>query len=474
MAPLNAKDILALISEHHIEALDLRMVDLPGTWQHLTIPISEVDEAFFANGVPFDGSSLRGFRSIDKSDMVVLPDPDTAVVDPFSPVPTLSLICDVREPGLKPYGRDPRTVAAQAEAYLAASGIADTSYWGPELEFFLFDGVRFGVSEHEASYAILSGEGHWSSGADGEQHGYQLRPKTGYAPLPPADASYVVRAEIVRMLQKQGVRVEMHHHEVATGQQEIDLRFNTLKRQADTVMLYKYTVKNSARRFGKTATFMPKPLFGDNGSGMHVHQSLWKSGKPLFHDEKGYGGISEVALSYLAGILNHAPALLAFTNPTTNSYKRLVPGYEAPVNIVFSLGNRSAAIRIPVTSQAPAKRIEFRTPDPTANPYLAFAAVLMAGLDGVKRKLDPTKLNYGPVDKNIYELSAAERETISSVPGSLEDALTALEQDHDFLLAGGVFDEDLLQAWADYKRGNEIDNVRLRPHPMEFQLYYDA
>jgi glutamine synthetase len=472
---LNTQSILSLIQERGIEMVDLRVVDLPGTWHHFTVPVSEVDHTFFERGVPFDGSSLRGFRSIDQSDMVALPDPATAVVDPFAPVPTLSIICDVREPGLNTYDRDPRTIAARAEDYLQRSGVADTSYWGPELEFFVFDGVTFGVQQNRAFYSIESGEGWWATGAEGEQSGYQVRPKQGYAPLPPSDATYALRTDIVRTLQQQGIRVEMHHHEVATGgQQEIDLRFNTLKRQADTVMLYKYTVKNTARRHGKTATFMPKPLFGDNGSGMHVHQSLWLNGRPLFFDAEGYGGLSRLGLSYLAGILSHAPALLAFTNPTTNSYRRLVPGYEAPVNIVFSKGNRSAAIRIPITDDPKAKRIEFRTPDPTANPYLAFAAVLMAGLDGVRRGLNPTDLGFGPIDKNIYELSAEERGDIASVPGSLDEALSALEKDHDFLLTGGVFSEDLLATWCDYKRKEEVDALRLRPHPLEYALYFDA
>jgi glutamine synthetase len=472
---LDTTGVLNLITEHGIEMVDLRIVDLPGTWHHFSIPVSEVDRDFFERGVPFDGSSLRGFRGIEESDMVMLPDPSTAVVDPFAPCPTLSIICDVREPGLLPYGRDPRTIAARAESYLAESGLADTSYWGPELEFFAFDGVTFGVQQHRAFYEIQSGEGWWNTGAGGEEHGYQIRPKQGYAPLPPHDTTYAFRSDVVRTLQQQGIRVEMHHHEVATaGQQEIDLRFNTLKKQADTVMLYKYTVKNTARRHGKTATFMPKPLFGDNGSGMHVHQSLWKGGRPLFFDAKGYGNLSPMALSYLAGVLLHAPALLAFTNPTTNSYKRLVPGYEAPVNIVFSKGNRSAAVRIPITQDPKATRIEFRTPDPTANPYLAFSAVLLAGLDGVRRQLNPSDLGFGPFDKNIYELSAAEREGIGSVPGSLEDALTALDKDHDFLLAGGVFTEGLLSTWSDYKRREEVDAMRLRPHPLEYALYFDA
>ncbi len=471
---MNAQDVLALMQENAVEMLDLRITDLMGRWHHFTLPAAEVDAEVFRQGVPFDGSSLLGFRSIDQSDMVIVPDPGTAVMDPFAPVPTLAVIGDVTEPTLRPFTRDPRAVAARAEAYLQASGIADVSYWGPELEFFLFDGVRYGASQHEAFYELESAEGSWSS-REGRRQGYEVRPKGGYAPLPPTDSTYPVRTEIVQCLMRQGIRVEMHHHEVATaGQQEIDLRYQTLKRQADTVMIYKYTVKNTAVRHGKTATFMPKPLFGDNGSGMHVHQSLWRAGEPLFHDADGYGGMSALALSYLAGILAHAPALLAFTNPTTNSYKRLVPGYEAPVNLVYSLGNRSAAVRIPVTKAPAAKRVEFRTPDPAANPYLAFSAIMMAGIDGVRRSLDPRALGFGPVDKNIYELSPADREGIASVPGSLADALTALERDHDFLLAGGVFTEDLLSTWVETKRALEVEPLQLRPHPLEFQMYFDA
>jgi len=458
--------ILSRLKSGEIRHVDLKALDLFGRWRHITLPAHEVDEETFRKGVAFDGSSFPGYRSIEESDMLMLPDPETAFVDPFSGAATLSLLTDIYEPNGARYGRDPRGVAQRAAAYLRATGVADTAYFGPELEFFIFDTVAFGVAPHDTFYAIDSGEGWWTTGREGEQHGYQVRLKQGYAPLPPHDATYPVRAEIVRHLQEQGIRVEMHHHEVATaGQAEIDLRFNTLKRQADTVMLYKYTVKNTARRYGKTATFMPKPLFGDNGSGMHVHQSLWQGGRPLFFDPEGYAQLSKLALSYIAGVLYHAPALLAFTNPTTNSYRRLVPGYEAPVNIVFSKGNRSAAVRIPITSDPKAKRIEFRTPDPSCNPYLAFAAVLLAGLDGIKRGLNPVDLGFGPVDKNIYELSEEERQGIQSVPGSLDEALAALERDHDFLLAGGVFTEDLLDAWCTYKRREESDAVRLRPHP---------
>jgi glutamine synthetase len=469
---LSAQEVLERIAKEQIEMVDLRIVDVPGRWQHMTIPATEISEATFRDGVPFDGSSLRGFRSIDRSDMLMRPDPGTAMVDPFAPVPTLALVADVLEPNGAEYGRDPRTVAARAERYLRTTGIADTSYWGPELEFFLFDQVGFQLDPHQAGYRLVSEESVWDP-PNNSPHGYLIRPKQGYAPLPPHDATARTRTEIVQMLRRQGVRVEMHHHEVATGQQEIDLRYNTLVAQADTVMLYKYTVRNAARMHGKTATFMPKPLFGDNGSGMHVHQSLWRDGTPLFWEQGRYANLSPLAESYLAGILFHAPALLAFTNPTTNSYKRLVPGYEAPVNVVYSRGNRSAAIRIPVTERPEATRIEFRTPDPTANPYLAFAAVLMAGLDGIRRRLDPGSLGYGPVDKNIYELSPEEREGIASVPGSLDEALAALRADHAFLLEGGVFDRDLLDTWAELK-AEDADAVRLRPHPAEFVLYYDA
>ncbi len=452
--------------------VDLRIVDLSGRWQHFSLPATEVDADTFANGIPFDGSSVKGFRTIDQSDMLMSLDPHSAVIDPFASVPTLSVLADVRLPDGKEYGRDPRTVARRAERYLQASGIAETSYWGPELEFFLFDTVTHHLSPNAAGYRFDSEESVWDP-SEVADHGYVIRPKDGYALLPPHDATMDARTEIVQMLRRQGVRVEMHHHEVGVAQQEIDIRYNTLTAQADTVMLYKHTVRNGARLHGKTATFMPKPLYGDNGSGMHVHQSLWTGGKPLFFEAGRYANLSDIARAYLAGILIHAPALLAFTNPTTNSYRRLVPGYEAPVNIVFSRGNRSAAIRIPVTESPVATRIEFRTPDPTSNPYLAFAACLLAGLDGVRRKLDPTALGFGPVDKNIYELPAEEMAAIASVPGSLEEALSSLERDHEFLLAGGVFEEDLISTWVSMKR-EEADMVRLRPHPAEFTLYYDA
>lgn len=470
---VKVEDVLRTIKEKNIEMIDVHIVDLPGVWHHVSIPVSEVDEDTFTNGIPFDGSSLRGFRGIEESDMLMIPDLSTAIVDTFQSVPTLSIIADVTDPQKVPYQRDPRRIAQNAEAFLKESGIADTSFWGPELEFFIFDSVRYSNQEHQSFYAVDSEEGHWNSGREGSL-GHTIRQKEGYFPTSPMDATHGIRTAMVKALQSFGIRVEMHHHEVATGGQgEIDLRFNTLTKQADTVMLYKYVLRNVAHQYGKTITFMPKPIYGDNGNGMHVHQSLWKNNAPLFYKEEGYAHLSELAMHYIGGILTHAPALLAFTNPSTNSYRRLVPGYEAPVNIVFSAGNRSAAIRIPHNNVAKAKRIEFRTPDSSGNPYLAFAAMLMAGLDGVRRKLDPVKLGFGPLDKNIFSLSKAELEGIQSVPGSLGEALDHLEKDHQFLLEGGVFSEDLIQTWIDYKRTNEVAAVNLRPHPMEFELYFN-
>lgn len=470
---MQVADVIRLIREKNIEMVDFHIVDLPGTWQHVTLPVSEVDEETLTQGIPFDGSSIRGFRGIEESDMIMVPDPETTVVDPFHNVPTLSIICDVTDPDGVPYQRDPRRVARNAEEYLKASGIADSSYWGPELEFFVFDSVRFLNQGHHALYELDSSEGHWNSDREGGL-GLTIRPKEGYFPASPVDQIHHLRTAMVKALQQFGIRVEMHHHEVASGGQgEIDLRFNTLLRQADTVMEYKYVLRNVANQHGKAITFMPKPIYGDNGNGMHVHQSLWKDGQPLFYDAKGYARLSDLALHYIAGVLSHAPALLALTNPSTNSFRRLVPGYEAPVNIVFSHGNRSAAVRIPRTREPKASRIEFRTPDATANPYLAFAAILMAGLDGVKKKLDPVKLGFGPMDRNIYALSAEELAKIGSVPGSLGEALENLRQDHDWLTEGGVFTEDLVQTWIDYKQKSEVDVVNLRPHPMEFELYFN-
>ena len=473
---MKAEDVLRTIREKKIEMIDVHIIDMPGVWQHVSIPVSEVDEETFSHGIPFDGSSLRGYRGIEESDMLMVPDPDTAVLDPFAAVPTLSLVANIFDPKHVAYQRDPRRIALNAEAYLVASGIADTSFWGPELEFFIFDSVRYINQGHHAAYMVDSGEGFWNSFEEGSL-GHTIRTKEGYFPVPPIDSTAALRTAMVKTLQSVGIRVEMHHHEVATaGQGEIDLRFNTLTKQADTVMMYKYILRNVAQQHGKTVTFMPKPIFGDNGNGMHVHQSLWKDSRPLFYSEApdAYAHMSPTALSYIAGVLKHARAILAFTNPSTNSYRRLVPGFEAPVNIVFSHGNRSAAIRIPVTDNAKASRIEFRTPDATSNPYLAFAALLMAGLDGIRRGLDPIKEGFGPMDKNIYALSEAELATIQSVPGSLGEALDALEQDHEFLLQGDVFSEDLIQTWIDFKRVNEVNVVNLRPHPMEFELYFNS
>lgn len=470
-----AAGILNLIQDREIEMVDLKIVDVPGRWQHITIPATEIDAASFEAGVAFDGSSVQGFREIQESDMVMVPDPRSAFIDPFDAVPTLSLVCDVHEPGMQRFQRDPRSIAERAEAYLRSTGVADRAYFGPELEFFIFDDIRFDQNQHHGYYFIDSDEGVWNTGKNTEPNlGYKIRNKQGYFPVPPTDSQQDIRTEMVQTMMSCGMRVERHHHEVATaGQAEINCRFDTLVRAADKVMLYKYIVRNIAKKHGKTATFMPKPLFGDNGSGMHTHQSLWSSDTPVFYGN-GYGNLSETARYYIGGILTHAPALLALTNPSTNSYKRLVPGYEAPVNLVFSKGNRSAAVRIPVAVVSPkGARIEFRTPDATCNPYLAFAAMLMAGLDGIKNRIDPTEAGYGPIDANIYELSPAEKAKVRSVPGSLDEVLEALERDHEFLLAGNVFTEDFIRMWIDLKRSNELDPVKLRPHPHEFFLYYD-
>jgi glutamine synthetase len=468
------KDVIEFARAQGVVIVDLKFVDLLGTWQHFSIPITALSEEVFQEGLGFDGSSIRGFQSIDESDMILIPDPTTAVVDPVCEVPTLSLICDVYDPVTRePYTRDPRYIARKAETYLKRSGIADVSYWGPEVEFFIFDNIRFDQGAHYGFYFIDSEEGIWNSGRDeGRPNlGHRPRWKEGYFPVPPADSLQDLRSEIVLRLMQAGIEVETHHHEVATGGQcEIDMRFKTLTRMADQVLMYKYIIKNVARAHGKTATFMPKPLFGDNGSGMHVHQSLWKEGRNLFWDERGYAGLSELARYYIGGILHHTPALLAFCAPTTNSYRRLVPGYEAPVNLVYSRRNRSAGIRIPMYSDSPAaKRIEYRCPDPSANPYLAFAAILMAGLDGIQNRIDPGD----PVDVDLYELPPEEARKIKQVPGSLEEALRALERDHEFLLRGGVFTPDVIETWIELKR-KEVDAIRLRPHPYEFYLYYSA
>jgi len=480
MASEKNKQIKNLIKEKKIKYVDYKFIDVPGTWQHKTHPIAELTDDIFTEGTGFDGSSIRGFQGIEDSDMLLIPDADSVFVDPFIAEPTISLTCDVLDPsGMKPYDKDPRNIAAKAEAYLKSTGIADTSYMGPELEFFIFDHVQFDVLTpyKGMGYSIDSNEGIWNANEDCCQNlGHRPRFKEGYFPVPPTDSQVDIRNEMVGTMMDMGIRIELHHHEVATaGQAEIGMRFDTLKKIADKTMMYKYVVKNVAHRNCKTATFMPKPLFGDNGSGMHTHQSLWKGGKPLFFDKDGYGMLSKTALYYIGGLLTHAHSLLALCSPSTNSYKRLVPGYEAPVNLVFSSRNRSAAVRIPMYSDDPkTKRIEFRPPDATCNPYLAFSAMLMAGVDGIKNKIDPTKAGFGPINKNIYHLPESEKAKIKSVPGSLDQALAALENDHKYLTQGGVFSQDFLDGWIAYKRENEIDPVRIRPHPYEMYLYYDA
>ncbi|MGH8510745.1 MAG: type I glutamate--ammonia ligase [Gammaproteobacteria bacterium] len=470
---MTPKEIIDLIKAKNIEILDLKFQDFPGTWQHFSIPVSQAVPEIFDEGLGFDGSSIRGWQAIHASDMMVVPDPVTAVIDPFTECPSLSLICNIVDPVTREqYSRDPRYVAAKAENYLKSSGVGDIAYFGPEAEFFIFDGIRFDQNAHEGYYHVESAEGVWASGSDkGPNLGHKPRHKEGYFPVPPSDSQQDIRTEMILEMEKAGMVVEKHHHEVATaGQAEIDLLYDSLTRMADKMMMYKYITKNVALRHGKTVTFMPKPLFGDNGSGMHTHQSIWKGGQPLFAGDK-YAGVSDLCLWYIGGILKHAPALCAFVAPTTNSYKRLVPGFEAPVNLAYSSRNRSAGVRIPVYSPSPkAKRIEVRFPDPSCNPYLAFAAMLMAGLDGIMNKLNPG----GPLDKNLYDLPPEELAKVPSCPASLEAALDALEKDHDFLFRGNVFTADVIETWLDYKRTKECDPIRLRPHPYEFALYYDA
>ena len=453
--------------------VDFKFTDLPGTWQHFSIPADELGEDVFSEGLGFDGSSIRGFMEIHESDMLLMPDPDTAIVDPACEVPTLSLICNVKDPILgTSFSRDPRYVAQKAEKYLIKSGVAGQSFWGPEVEFYVFDDVRYSQTPNSGFYQVDSIEGSWNSGRDEQPNlGYKVRYKEGYFPVPPSDSLQDFRSRAIAKMKAAGLQIEVHHHEVATaGQCEIDMRFKELTRMADQVQYYKYILRNHAVENGKTVTFMPKPLFQDNGSGMHVHQSLWKGGTNLFAKKEGYGGISEMAQHYIGGILKHASALLAFCAPTTNSYRRLVPGYEAPINLVYSQRNRSAAIRIPMYSNSPkSKRVECRFPDPAANCYLAFSAMLMAGMDGIRNKLSPG----ASLDKDIYHLSAAEAAKVRQVPGSLEQVLDALEADHKFLLEGDVFTKDLIDAYIGYKREREVDPVRLRPVPYEFHLYYD-
>lgn len=477
--PATPEEIKKYIKKNNIQVVDLKFNDLPGLWQHFSIPAAELleyenlEKSIWKEGIGFDGSSIRGFQKIQESDMILMPDPTTAVTDPVCKIPTLSIVCDIYDPITKePYSRDPRFIARKAENYLKSGKIADVSYWGPEAEFFVFDDIRFDQGENFGYYYIDSVEGDWNTGKDEKPNlGYKSRYKEGYFPVPPHDTLQDFRSEIMLTLRKVGVPVEVHHHEVASGGQcEIDIRYGSLTKMGDNLLMYKYVIKNIARKYNKTVTFMPKPIFKDNGSGMHVHSSLWKGGNNLFFDEKGYAGISEMCKYYIGGILKHAPAILAFAAPTTNSYRRLVPGYEAPVNLVYSARNRSAVCRIPMYSNAEAaKRVEFRAPDPSANPYLAFAAILMAGLDGIRNKIDPGK----PIDKNIYDLSAEEKKNIRSVPGSLEEALNALEADQNFLLEGDVFTKDVIDTWIEYKRTVEIDAVKLRPHPHEFYMYFD-
>ena len=464
----DAREALEWAGEAQATMVDLKFCDLLGTWQHMTLPVRALDETAFDEGLGFDGSSIRGWQGISESDMLLMPQAETAILDPGTEAPTLSLVCEVVDPVTRePYGKDPRQVGRRAEQYLRSTGIADTAYFGPECEFFVFDEVSYELGPHRSHYAVDSAEGYWNSGKPGL--GYTARPKEGYFPTAPSDTLHDLRTEMVLTLERLGIPCEFHHHEVASGGQcEIDLRFQTLTRMADKVMWYKYVTKNTARKFGKTVTFMPKPIFQDNGSGMHTHQSLWKVGEPLMSDGSGYAGLSTLARSYVGGLLAHAPALLAFCAPTTNSYRRLVPGYEAPVNLVYSQRNRSACIRIPMYSEAPkAKRVEFRCPDAAANPYLAFAAMLMAGIDGIQRGLDPGP----PADYDLFEEADG---SVPQVPGSLGESLDALEADHEFLLQGGVFSEELIHTWIAWKRENEVDAVRLRPHPAEFVLYYDC
>lgn len=453
--------------------IDLKFIDMPGIWQHLTMFQDQIDESSFTEGVPFDGSSIRGWKAINESDMSMVLDPNTAWIDPFMQEPTLSIVCSIKEPRTGEwYDRCPRVIAQKAIDYLVSTGVGDTAFFGPEAEFFIFDDVRFDQTQNSGYYYVDSVEGRWNSGKDeGPNLGYKPNYKSGYFPVAPTDTSQDMRTEMLLEMAKCGVPIEKHHHEVATGGQcELGFRFGKLIEAADWLMVYKYVIKNVARKYGKSVTFMPKPVFQDNGSGMHTHQSIWKDGKPLFAGDK-YAGMSEMGLYYIGGILKHAPALLALTNPSTNSYKRLVPGYEAPVNLAYSQGNRSASVRIPLSGDNPkAKRLEFRCPDATCNPYLAFAAMLCAGLDGIKNKIHPGE----PLDKNIYELSPEELAKVPSTPGSLDLALEALEKDHDFLIEGGVFTEDFIENWISYKLDTEVNPMRLRPHPYEFSLYYDC
>lgn len=470
---MKAKDVMSLIKEKGVVALDMRFVDLPGMWQHFTVSSKEFEIEAFEEGLGFDGSSIRGFQEIQESDMLLIPDPASAFIDPFTAHPTLVLICDVRDPVTgQAYTRDPRYIATKAESYLKSTGIADVAYFGPEPEFFILDDVRFDQSYNYGYYYLDSSEGFWNSGKEEKPNlGYKPRYKEGYFPVAPTDSLQDIRTEMMQTLHEVGVHIEVHHHEVATaGQCEIDMRFDSLKSMGDKLLKYKYVVKNVARKHGKTATLMPKPLFMDNGSGMHVHQSLWKGNKNVFFEAGTYADLSKTAVHYIGGILKHAPALLAFCAPTTNSYRRLVPGYEAPINLIYSQRNRSAAVRIPAYSRSEkAKRIEVRFPDPAANGYLAFSAMMMAGLDGIQNKIMPPD----PMDKDLYDLPKEDLAKVTKAPGSLDVVLDALEKDHDFLLKGDVFTRDVIDVYIEYKRKKEVDAIRLRPHPWEYALYFD-
>ena len=465
--------VIESCQEQGIKIVDFKFIDLPGQWQHFSIPVGELTESLFSEGIGFDGSSIRGFQKINESDMLLIPDPTSAFLDPACKVPTLSLICNVVSPGsMEPYSRDPRHVGQKAEKYLASTGIATTAYFGPEVEFYIFNSLRFDQTANAGYYFVDSEEGIWNSGRDGATPNMAFRPrhKEGYFPVPPVDRLQDLRSRIVLAMLDAGIQIEVHHHEVGTaGQTEIDMRFNTLVAMADSVLKYKYIVKNVCFEHGYVANFMPKPLFGDNGSGMHTHQSLWNDDEPLFFDANGYALLSDTARWYIGGLLKHAASILAFAAPTTNSYRRLVPGYEAPINLVYSARNRSACVRIPTYSDSPkARRLEFRAPDPSCNPYLAFSAMLMAGLDGVQNKIEPPE----PIDEDLYEMEDSSRH-VQSTPGSLGEVLTALENDHLYLLKGDVFTADLIQGWIDYKRERELEPVALRPHPYEFFLYSD-
>ncbi len=465
------QEVLALCREKGVKMIDLRFTDFPGLHQHFTIPVSQLNEEVFSEGLGFDGSSIRGWQAINESDMLVFPQPETAFLDPFREIPTLVMICNIGDPITgEDYSRDPRNVARKAVNYLRSSGVADTAFFGPEAEFFIFDNIRFDCEPQHAFYFIDSEEGQWNRGREGHNLGYKLRYKEGYFPVSPADSLEDIRSEMSQLMIDSGIDIETQHHEVATaGQAEIDMKFDEMVAVADKVLIYKYIVKNVAKKYNKSVTFMPKPIYGDNGSGMHTHFSFWKDGNPLFAGD-GYAGMSELAMYAAGGVLKHAPAILAFTNPTTNSYKRLVPGFEAPVNLAYSRRNRSASLRIPMYSSSPkAKRFEFRCPDPSCNPYLAFAALTMAAIDGIQNKIDPGE----PLDRDIYDMPAEELAKVPKTPASLEEALMSLKADHEFLLKGDVFTEDVISTWIDWKMTNEVKPMQLRPHPLEFCLYYD-